>query len=125
MPITSTLNQENNLIRTICTDVIYMDDFYAWFEYLAGNDLVGCHEIFDTRAADWSKISYLELMTISEKASKVETIDVSTKFAWVICKAEVETLTKFYTSIKILHPGKSRTLRSFYDYDEALQWFKE
>ena len=123
MPIKSTISKDDNLISTNCTGVISMNDFdYYLYEFLSKNDLKGCNEIFDTTEGDWSNIGYSDLAEISRKSSELESIDTSTKFAWVIGDSSVEMLTEFYKSSKLFLTGKSRVLRAFKNYDEAMQW---
>jgi len=123
MPIKSTIDNDKKLIRTNCTGLISMNDFYDYLDnFLSKNDLTGCNEIFDTTKADWSNISYMDLMEISKRSSEIETIDSSTKFAWVVGGPGIEKLTEFYQSTKIFQESKSRVLRAFDDYEDAMNW---
>jgi len=123
MPINSTIDPDNRLVLTVCTGVISMNDFhYYLYEFLAKNEIKGCNEIFDTTAADWSNISYSDLMTVSQKAGEIAAIDNGTKFAWVVGGPEVKELTEFYKTTKLLQTKKSRILRAFDGFDEAMHW---
>ena len=123
MPITSTVDVDKKLIHTICAGVICRNDFdYYMHEFLAKNNITGCNELFDTREGDWSKITYTDLVAIALASLEVENIDTTTKFAWVVNRDEVSTMTDFYKESKIFHDKKSRTLCSFNDYNEAMKW---
>jgi len=123
MPINSTIDYDRKLISTDCTGLISMSDFHYYLDdFLSKNDLKGCNEIFDTTKADWSNIGYMDLMEISKRSGEIETIDSNTKFAWVVGGVGVETLIEFYKSTKMLQESKTRVLRAFNNYKDALNW---
>lgn len=100
-----------------------MNDFHYYiYDFWANNEVLQYNEIFDTTAADWSNMSYSDLITISQKAGEVKAIDTDTKFSWVVNGSDVKELTDFYKSAKILQTEKSRILCAFNNYDEAMQW---
>lgn len=125
MPISNSINQQEKIIYSVCTGVMAEKDFDSYISNIWSHDTYyGFNELFDTTEADWSKFNFSYLLNISKAASKLNTIDPDSKFAWVVLEGKQKELTDFYKAAKSLTNTRSRTLEAFYSKDEALRWLK-
>ena len=123
MPIKNEINNEQRCIYTMCSGLISAQDIE---EYLAriwtDISLYGYNEFFDATQADWQKVDFNYLFEVAQQASKLTAIDNNSKLAWFISGNSEKEKADFYVSAKSLITTESRSIKAFYDRDEALEW---
>lgn len=125
MPIKNEIKHEQRCIYTMCSGLISAQDID---EYLAriwtDITLYGYNEFFDATRADWRNVDFDYLFEIAQQASKLTVIDNNTKLAWFVAGQSEKEKADFYVSAKSLITSESRSIKAFFDRDEALRWLE-
>lgn len=127
MPIESSINREQRLVRTTCRGNVVAEDF-SYYQHGVWQDdtLYGFNELFDTRPGDFSQLHFTDLLTIARNAANIPALDPNSKFAIIIeAGGRMEELVQFYTTAKSALTSSGRTIKAFFDEESALHWLQE
>lgn len=123
MPITSQVDEKRKLIRTQCTGVLTLDDFFLYKQSLwADREYYGFNELFDISQADFSRIEFADLLTLAKHSNSLITLDPDSKLAILVSSQKQTELTEFYRNARGMLPNKSRIMKVFHSGAEALEW---
>jgi len=126
MPITSTPDHKTRIVNTICSGNITLHDiehyqYTVWLE----PSIYGYNELFDLTASDFSQVSFSDLITVAQNASKLYMLDPNSRFAFLTATPHHQELAKFYITARSMTDSPSRDLKQFTSHDEALAWLLE
>ena len=126
MPIVSTPDHELNIVYTICSSLMTLQDIehYQYTTWLEPS-IYGYNELFDFSDSDFSQISFSDLITIAQTASKLYMLDPDSRFAFVTYTSHHQSLADFYIAAKASIKGPSRDIKSFDDKQTAMDWLTE
>lgn len=123
MSIENDIDDEKKIIYSRCKNVMSLQDFRDYIDRIWGDArYFGYNELFDTRPADWTDFDFSNLFVVAGNAAQLSTIDPSSKLAWVVLEGKQKALTDFYKEAKKMLPVSSRSLKSFYSEEDALDW---
>lgn len=123
MPITNTPDHDLRVLHTVSEGIILLDEI-AHYQFTAWLDpaLYGYNELYDCANSDYSKVSFSDLISIAQTASKLYMLDPNSKFAILTHTDHHKELASFYVAAKQIATGPSRDIKQFSSRDEAMQW---
>jgi len=126
MPIVSTPDHDLNIVNTICNSLMTLQDIehYQYTTWLEPS-IYGYNELFDLTDSDFSQISFSDLITIAQTASKLYMLDPNSRFAFLVHNPHQQSLADFYIAAKAATKGPSRDIKSFEDKQKAMNWLTE
>jgi hypothetical protein len=123
MPIKTKTNYKEKYVHAICTGKITLSDIQKYQLTVWEDPMVkGFNELFDARMADFSTLHFDDLPEIALRAAQIDTGAPPSKTAFLIGNERDEKLADYYQAQREFLPGRTRTSRSFYQYDTALNW---
>ena len=126
MPVTSTPDHKLRIVLTICSGLVTLEEIEHYQNTTClVPDVYGYNELFDFSDSDFSNISYSNLLTIAERASKAYTLDPDSRFAFLTSTQDHQRIADFYIAAKAITKGPSREIRSFTPLDLAMAWLTE
>lgn len=123
MPIKATPDLTNSIVYTTLSGTITLTDIEDHqLTFWASPELFACSELVDFDSADFSQISYGDLLTITQLAAKVVPPNPEAGIALVTHTEEHINIANFYISAKSMATGRSREVRSFNCKEQAMSW---
>jgi hypothetical protein len=126
MPIHSLANHKLQLVQTVCCDSISLTDVEDHhMTFWSDPVLFGYSELVDFSNADFSRIHYGDLLTITQQATKLYQHDPKSRMGIVCYTEEHLNIANFYISNQSMTTGRAREIRCFNNREQALNWLTE
>lgn len=123
MPINALADPTQTIVFTTLNDTITLADIEEHqMTFWASPELLDFSELVDFNTADFSHISYGDLLTITQLAAKIVPPNPAARIALVTHTEEHINIANFYISAKSMATGRSREVRSFNCKEQAMSW---